>query len=113
MCWTCCTAWQRPAATRRPVTLIIGVASLVFLLGARRDGARCCSAWGVGATADLLAKLAPMVAVIGPPPTVGLLRLDQSAGVSVVGAVPQGLPQLSLPCCPAWARWASCGCPPC
>jgi SulP family sulfate permease len=38
-----------------------------------------------------------MLAVIASTAVVGLLRLDQSAGVSVVGAVPQGLPQLSLP----------------
>jgi SulP family sulfate permease len=74
------------------------VASLLFLWAARRYMARALQRIGVGAkTADLLAKLAPMVAVIASTAVVGLLRLDQSAGVSVVGAVPQGLPQLSLP----------------
>lgn len=82
----------------RPVTLVIGVASLLFLWAARRYMARLLQHIGLGArTADLLAKLAPMLAVIASTAVVGLLRLDQSAGVSVVGAVPQGLPQLSLP----------------
>ncbi|MBP6406033.1 MAG: sulfate permease [Proteobacteria bacterium] len=82
----------------RPVTLVIGVASLLFLWAARRWMARALQHIGLGAkTADLLAKLAPMLAVIASTAVVGLLRLDQSAGVSVVGAVPQGLPQLSLP----------------
>lgn len=82
----------------RPVTLVIGLASLLFLWAARRYMARALQHIGLGTrTADLLAKLAPMVAVIASTAVVGLLRLDQSAGVSVVGAVPQGLPQLSLP----------------
>ncbi len=82
----------------QPATLAIGLASLLFLWAARRYMARTLQHIGVVAkTADLLAKLAPMVAVIATTAVVGLLRLDQSAGVSVVGAVPQGLPHLSLP----------------
>ena len=82
----------------QPVTLAIGLASLLFLWAARRYMARALQFIGMGAkTADLLAKLAPMVAVIASTAAVGLLRLDQSAGVSVVGSVPQGLPHLSLP----------------
>lgn len=82
----------------RPVTLAIGLASLLFLWAARRWMARALQNIGLGArAADLLAKLAPMLAVVASTAVVGLLRLDQSAGVSVVGAVPQGLPQLSLP----------------
>ena len=76
----------------QPVTLAIGLASLLFLWAARRYMARALEYIGLGArTADLLAKLAPMVAVIASTAVVGLLRLDQSVGVSVVGAVPQGL----------------------
>ena len=82
----------------RPVTLAIGLASLLFLWAARRYTARALQHIGLGAkAADLLAKLAPMAAVIASTGAVGLMRLDQSAGVSVVGAVPQGLPRLSLP----------------
>ena len=82
----------------QPATLAIGLASLLFLWAARRYMARALQHIGVGAkTADLLAKLAPMAAVIVSTAVVGLMRLDQSAGVSVVGTVPQGLPHLSLP----------------
>lgn len=82
----------------RPVTLAIGLASLLFLWAARHYMARALQSMGLGAkAADLLAKLAPMVAVVASTAVVGLLRLDQSAGVSVVGAVPQGLPQFGLP----------------
>jgi SulP family sulfate permease len=82
----------------QPATLAIGLASLLFLWAARRYMARTLAHIGLGAkAADLLAKLAPMVAVIASTAVVGLLRLDQHHGVSVVGAVPQGLPHLSLP----------------
>lgn len=81
----------------QPVTLAIGLASLLFLWGARRYLSRQLRRMGVDAkAADLLTRLAPMAAVIASTAVVGLLRLDQSASVSVVGAVPRGLPQLGL-----------------
>ena len=81
----------------RPVTVVIGVASLLFLLLARRYLAPVLTRLGVPAkAADLMAKLAPMVAVIASTAVVGLFKLNETAGVSVVGNVPQGLPQLSL-----------------
>ena len=46
--------------------------------------------------AGLLAKLAPMVAVVVATAAVAIGRLDQTAGIAVVGAVPQGLPALAL-----------------
>lgn len=81
----------------RPVTLGIGLASLIFLWGARRYLARALRAIGVPASgAELLAKLSPMVAVVASTALVAGLGLSESAGVSVVGTVPQGLPQLTL-----------------
>ena len=81
----------------RPVTLAIGVASLAFLLLARRYLAPTLQRLGMPAkAAELMAKLAPMVAVVASTAVVGMLKLNESAGVSVVGAVPQGLPQLAL-----------------
>ena len=81
----------------RPVTVVIGVASLLFLLLARRYLAPVLTRLGVPAkAADLMAKLAPMVVVIASTAVVGLFKLNETAGVSVVGNVPQGLPQLSL-----------------
>lgn len=79
------------------VTLALGLGSLVFLIVARRYLAGWLVAAGVSAkAADLSSKLAPMVAVIASTAVVALLRLDLSAKVSVVGVVPQGLPQLGL-----------------
>ena len=81
----------------RPVTVAIGVASLLFLLLARRYLVPVLTRLGVPAkAAELMAKLAPMVAVIASTAVVGLFKLNETAGVSVVGNVPQGLPQLSL-----------------
>ena len=78
-------------------TLALGAGSLVFLVIARRYLARWLVATGVSAkTADILAKLAPMAAVMVSTALVALLRLDISAKVSVVGVVPQGLPHLGL-----------------
>lgn len=82
----------------RPATLAVGGASLLFLWFARRYLARGLAGIGLPAkAADLLSRLAPMAAVIVSTAVVGVLRLDQGAGVSVVGAVPQGLPAMGLP----------------
>jgi sulfate permease, SulP family len=44
-----------------------------------------------------ITKSAPLIVVIGTSLLVWLLRLDQTAGVKVVGTIPQGLPSLTLP----------------
>ena len=81
----------------QPATLAIGVASLLFLLLARRYLTPVLTQLGMPAkTADLMSKLAPMVAVIASTAVVALFKLNETAGVSVVGNIPQGLPQLSL-----------------
>lgn len=78
-------------------TVLIGVATLVFLLLARRVMAPLLARWGLSrSTASLLAKLAPMAAVVVATSAVAWWGLDRSAGVAVVGTVPQGLPPLSL-----------------
>ncbi len=80
-----------------PATVVIGVTSLLFMLLARRYLARVLARLGLSATlADLLAKLAPMLAVIATTAVVAWFKLNETAGVGVVGNVPQGLPQLSL-----------------
>ncbi|PJI97557.1 SulP family sulfate permease [Acidovorax sp. 69] len=83
------------------VTLGIGAASVLFLVLARKSLAP----WlvRVGATpklADIASKLAPMLAVVVSTALVAALRWDQTAGVSIVGAVPQGLPGLAWPSVP-------------
>ena len=78
-------------------TLALGMGSLVFLVVARRFLAGWLSRLGVPTkAADLMTKLAPMAAVMVSIAVVAIGRLDVSAGVNVVGVVPQGLPQLGL-----------------
>ena len=80
-----------------PATAAIGVASLLFLILARRLMAPALVRLGLApALAALLSRLAPMLAVIATTAVVALLHLDQRAGVSVVGDVPAGLPALAL-----------------
>lgn len=82
----------------RPMTLAIGLGTLALLWVARRWLGTALAALGMPrASADLLARLAPMVAVIASIVLVEALSLDRSHGVAVVGTVPQGLPVLSLP----------------
>ena len=78
-------------------TLALGAGSLVFLVLARRYLAGWLVRVGVPAkAAELMTKLAPMVAVMVSIAVVAMGRLDIGAKVSVVGVVPQGLPQLGL-----------------
>jgi len=77
----------------RPATAAIGLGSLLFLWLARRSLAGLLVRIGVSTRlADLLAKLAPMLAVILSTVVVALFDLDRHYGVAVVGAVPGGLP---------------------
>jgi SulP family sulfate permease len=80
------------------VTVVIGLSSLLFLWVARRWLAGVLTAFGLARKqADLLARLAPMMAVIVSTLVVWLLQLDSRAGVAIVGAVPSGLPALQWP----------------
>mgnify|MGYP003600233391 FL=1 len=80
------------------VTSGIGAGSVLFLLLARKFLAPWLVRAGVDAKlAELASKLAPMLAVLVSTALVAALRWDKSAGVSIVGAVPQGLPTLAFP----------------
>lgn len=80
------------------VTLGIGAGSVLFLLLARKSLAPWLVRAGVDAKlAELASKLVPMLAVLVTTALVAALRWDKSAGVSIVGAVPQGLPTLAFP----------------
>ncbi|MDO9089165.1 MAG: sulfate permease [Burkholderiaceae bacterium] len=82
----------------KSVTVMIGASSLVFLWAARKYLARALMRLGVPAkAADLMGKLSPMLAVIVSTTVVAIWRLDTTAGVSVVGAVPKGLPAVGVP----------------
>ncbi|GIX24628.1 MAG: sodium-independent anion transporter [Caldimonas sp.] len=82
----------------QPVTLALGAGSVLCLWLARRHLAPALTRLGVPpAVAELLSKLAPMAAVLISTALVALLDLSRTAGVRIVGAVPQGLPSLTLP----------------
>jgi SulP family sulfate permease len=74
----------------------LGIASLVFLLLARSYLAPLLRRLGLAPTmADIGARLAPMLLVIGATVLVATFNLD-AAGVRTTGAVPAGLPGLNL-----------------
>ncbi len=78
-------------------TLVIGAAVTAFLFWVRSRLKPLLIRLRIGVrTADSLAKAGPVVAVIATILAVDLLSLE-TQGVSVVGAVPQGLPPLTLP----------------
>lgn len=79
-------------------TTLLGCGALLFLFFARGYLATVLKHIGLSAkSADLSAKLAPMMAVIVATLIVNLGQLDQQAQVSIVGSVPAGLPSLAIP----------------
>ena len=80
-----------------PATTLIGVLTLGFLFFARKALGQLLQKAGIpAATAALLGRLAPMVAVILSIIAVSQLDLANTAGVSIVGTVPEGLPALQF-----------------
>ena len=78
-------------------TLVIGLAVLAFLYAARRWLKLALVRLGVpGRPAEMLTKAAPILAVAVTTLATWGLGLDER-GVAVVGAVPAGLPPLTLP----------------
>ncbi len=87
-----------------PATAAMGGTALAFLLFARLQLARILTSTGMAPRlADLAARLAPMAVVIAATACVAITRIDHSAGVAIVGAVPSGLPALGLPT-PDWTQ---------
>lgn len=83
-------------ATHLP-TLAIGVAATLVLLWFRTRLKPLLSRAGMGrASADMLAKTAPVFVVVVSTAVVALFSLAER-GVAVVGEVPTGLPALSVP----------------
>jgi sulfate permease, SulP family len=84
--------------TLNVTTTFLGCGALLFLFFARRYLATVLKQVGLSAkSADLSAKLAPMLVVIVATLIVQLGQLDQQELVSVVGSVPSGLPSLAIP----------------
>lgn len=80
------------------VTAVIGGATIAFLLFARLRLAPLLKMLGLPAKlAEMLTRLAPMAAVIAATVYVAQSGVDRTAGVSIVGDVPSGLPALGLP----------------
>lgn len=80
-----------------PVTVLIGMAATAFLFWVRRYLKRYLRTLGLGElAADILTKAGPVAAVAATTLLVWALGLD-GQGVSVVGAVPQSLPPLTMP----------------
>lgn len=78
-------------------TLAIGGATIVFLFWSRRALPRLLELAGLGPrAAHNVAKAGPVLAVAVSAATVALLDLDRG-GVSVVGALPQGVPAFRVP----------------
>jgi len=71
-------------AQLNPATAAIGIGTIVFLVLARTY------------VPGLPGKLAPMAAIIVTTAIAAALHLDTSSGVSIVGAIPAGLPQMGL-----------------
>lgn len=82
--------WQTPAAA-------IGLGTLVFLVWARRSFKPRLYALGLQPmAADIVAKAAPVIALAVATLVAWALHLEEQ-GLRVVGAVPGGLPPLTLP----------------
>jgi SulP family sulfate permease len=80
-----------------PYTAVIGFASLAFLFWVRRGLKPLLRTLGLGErTADILAKVGPVVAIAVTTAAVWGLGLAEH-GVKIVGTVPKGLPKLTLP----------------
>jgi SulP family sulfate permease len=80
-----------------PVTTILGIAAVAFLLWARRGLKPLLLGAGLGErAADTLSKVAPAMVIVAT--TVAVWSLDLRArNVAILGAVPGGLPAIALP----------------
>ncbi|MCB0060609.1 MAG: solute carrier family 26 protein [Caldilineaceae bacterium] len=80
------------------ITLGIGIGSIVILFFFRNRLAGLLQALGLPEAVVMpVTKSAPLVVVLLGTLLVGMLRLDISTGVKIVGEVPSGLPGLVLP----------------
>ncbi|GAW35803.1 putative sulfate transporter/MT1781 [Roseovarius sp. A-2] len=78
-------------------TLVIGTLAAAFLFWVRKGLKPLLMRMGLAPrAADILAKAGPVVAVALSTAAVWLMGLD-ARGVAIVGAVPQGLPPLTMP----------------
>lgn len=87
---------SQPFAVNGP-TVAIGAGVLLFLFWVRKRLKPFLVRLGLAARpADMIAKAGPVVAVVATAAITSVWQLD-AAGVRIVGAIPQGLPPLTLP----------------
>lgn len=78
-------------------TLLIGSGALLFLMFSRKHLKPLLVRFGVETRlADIVTKTAPILAVVATTLVAWLLQLD-AQGVRLVGVVPSGLPELTMP----------------
>ncbi|MFO7647845.1 SulP family inorganic anion transporter [Halomonas campaniensis] len=78
-------------------TLAIGVGTLLFLIAMRRHGQSLLQRLGLAAaTAALLTRAGPVLAVVATTALTWHFSLAER-GVAVIGAIPAGIPPLTLP----------------
>ena len=83
--------------TLNAYTMVIGVGTLLFLVGMRLYGKRTLTGLGMpGAITDLIIKAGPVFAVIVTTLVTWHWQLVD-AGVAVIGSLPSGLPAFSFP----------------
>lgn len=88
-------------------TLTIGISAIIFLFFAKKQLPKCLCKLGVEKKlADLLSKLAPMLVVIVATVLVWKLDLHLKGGVSIVGHVPSGIPDINFSL-PTWSMLQS------
>lgn len=87
----------RNLSATNTITLVIGVGATAFLFWVRKGLKPLLRRFGLGPRpADMVTKAGPVLAVVVTTVAVWGLGLD-AQGVRIVGAVPQGLPPLTLP----------------
>jgi SulP family sulfate permease len=81
-----------------PIAATMGISAIVFLIFARTGLPPLLNMLGVAPRVSaMLSRLAPMLVVIVATTYSAINQIDQTAQVSIVGAVPSGLPVLTLP----------------
>ncbi|HEX2621954.1 MAG TPA: sulfate permease [Phototrophicaceae bacterium] len=80
-----------------PTTLAIGVACLVILIGFKNYLPKLLEKSSLNKTLSfVITRSGPLVVVVFSTLTVALLKLNDRAGVRIVGAIPAGLPRLAI-----------------
>ena len=82
----------------KPVTLLVGITCFLYFWGSRKYLAYVLFKMGLKAKwARLVARLSPIIAIIGSIIAAYYLELPQKYGLNIVGEIPKGLPLLTIP----------------